>query len=37
LVALILTFGSISGADFNPAVSLADASQGGLGWSQAAA
>jgi glycerol uptake facilitator-like aquaporin len=30
LVALILTFGPISGAHFNPAVSLADASQGGL-------
>lgn len=33
LVALILTFGSISGAHFNPAVTLADASQGGLSWS----
>jgi glycerol uptake facilitator-like aquaporin len=32
LVALILTFGPISGAHFNPAVSLADASQGGLPW-----
>ena len=32
LVALILTFGSISGAHFNPAVTLADASQGGLMW-----
>src|SRR5438034_7121247 len=32
LVALILTFGSISGAHFNPAVTLADASQGGLRW-----
>jgi glycerol uptake facilitator-like aquaporin len=32
LVALILTFGSISGAHFNPAVSVADASQGGLQW-----
>ena len=30
LVALILTFGPISGAHFNPVVSLADASQGGL-------
>ena len=30
LVALILTFGPISGAHFNPAVSVADASQGGL-------
>jgi glycerol uptake facilitator-like aquaporin len=32
LIALILTFGSISGAHFNPAVTLADASQGGLAW-----
>jgi glycerol uptake facilitator-like aquaporin len=32
LVALILTFGQISGAHFNPAVTLADASQGGLSW-----
>ncbi|HSX79276.1 MAG TPA: aquaporin, partial [Candidatus Saccharimonadia bacterium] len=32
LVTLILTFGSISGAHFNPAVTLADASQGGLAW-----
>jgi len=32
LVALILTFGPISGAHFNPAVSLADASQGGIAW-----
>lgn len=32
LVALILTFGPISGAHFNPAVTLADASQGGLLW-----
>jgi glycerol uptake facilitator-like aquaporin len=32
LVALIMTFGSISGAHFNPAVSIADASQGGLAW-----
>jgi glycerol uptake facilitator-like aquaporin len=37
LVALILTFGSISGAHFNPVVSLADASQGGLTWARAAA
>ncbi len=29
LVALILTFGPITGAHFNPAVTLADASQGG--------
>ena len=35
LVALILTFGPISGAHFNPAVSLADASQGGLSWRDA--
>jgi glycerol uptake facilitator-like aquaporin len=34
LVALILTFGPISGAHFNAAVSIADASQGGLSWSQ---
>jgi glycerol uptake facilitator-like aquaporin len=33
LVALILTFGPISGAHFNPAVTLADASQGGISWS----
>ena len=32
LVALILTFGGISGAHFNPAVTVADASQGGLRW-----
>jgi glycerol uptake facilitator-like aquaporin len=32
LVALILTFGPTSGAHFNPAVTLADASQGGLPW-----
>jgi glycerol uptake facilitator-like aquaporin len=32
LVALILTFGAISGAHFNPAVTLASASQGGLAW-----
>jgi glycerol uptake facilitator-like aquaporin len=34
LVALILTFGPISGAHFNPAVTLADASQGGLAWQE---
>ena len=34
LVALILTFGPVSGAHFNPAVTLADASQGGLKWSE---
>lgn len=32
LVALILTFGPISGAHFNPAVSLCDAWMGGLAW-----
>lgn len=32
LVALILTFGPISGAHFNPAVTVADASQDGLNW-----
>lgn len=37
LVALILTFGPISGAHFNPAVTLADASQGGLSWPDALA
>jgi len=36
LVALILTFGPISGAHFNPVVSLADASQGGITWGEAA-
>ena len=33
LVALIFPFGSISGAHFNPAVTLADAWRGGLPWS----
>jgi len=32
LFALILTFGPVSGAHFNPAVTLSDASQGGLPW-----
>src|SRR5215210_7441511 len=32
LVCLILTFGPISGAHFNPAVTLADAWQRGLPW-----
>src|SRR5262252_1876184 len=33
LVALILTFGPVSGAHFNPAVTLAEASQGDMAWS----
>jgi glycerol uptake facilitator-like aquaporin len=33
LVALILTFGEISGAHFNPVVTLSDAMMGGLAWS----
>jgi glycerol uptake facilitator-like aquaporin len=32
LVALILTFGEISGAHFHPAVTLAEAAGGGLAW-----
>jgi glycerol uptake facilitator-like aquaporin len=32
LVALILAFGQVSGAHFNPAVTLADATQGGVAW-----
>jgi glycerol uptake facilitator-like aquaporin len=32
LVALISTFGPISGAHFNPAVTVADATQGGISW-----
>ncbi|MFZ5560289.1 MAG: aquaporin [Pseudomonadota bacterium] len=32
LLALILTFGPVSGAHFNPAVTLADAHLGGLPW-----
>src|SRR5439155_5457128 len=35
LVALILAFGPISGAHFNPAVTLCDASQDGLSWREA--
>jgi glycerol uptake facilitator-like aquaporin len=34
LISLILAFGPISGAHFNPAVTLADASQGGLRWAE---
>ena len=37
LVALILAFGPLSGAHFNPAVTVAAASQGGLPWSRAGA
>jgi len=37
LVALILTFGAISGAHFNPAVTLCDAWQGGISRRDAAA
>lgn len=32
LVALILTFGPVSGAHFNPAVTLSDAAEGGVSW-----
>lgn len=37
LVALILTFGGISGAHFNPAVTICDAWQNGISWRDAAA
>jgi glycerol uptake facilitator-like aquaporin len=37
LVFLILTFGPISGAHFNPAVTLVDAMEGGIAWSDAGA
>ena len=37
LVALILTFGTISGAYFNPAVTIADALRGGIAWWEAPA
>jgi glycerol uptake facilitator-like aquaporin len=36
LVVLILTFGPISGAHFNPAVTLVDAAEGGMRWPNAA-
>ena len=35
LVALILTFGPISGAHFNPVVTFCDACQGGISWRDA--
>src|ERR1700689_4197001 len=35
LVALILTFGPISGAHFNPAVTIADALEKGISWREA--
>lgn len=34
LVALILAFGPISGAHFNPAVTLADTAMGGIKWAE---
>jgi glycerol uptake facilitator-like aquaporin len=34
LIALILAFGPVSGAHFNPVVSLADAARGGLPWAR---
>lgn len=34
LIALVLTFSPISGAHFNPVVTLADAWRGGIGWRQ---
>jgi glycerol uptake facilitator-like aquaporin len=37
LVALILAFGSVSGAHFNPVVTLADAIEGGQTWTDALA
>jgi glycerol uptake facilitator-like aquaporin len=37
LMTLIFAFAPISGAHFNPAVTLADASQGGISWSDAPA
>jgi glycerol uptake facilitator-like aquaporin len=35
LIALILAFGPVSGAHFNPVVTLADASLGGIAWKDA--
>ena len=37
LVAIILTFAAVSGAHFNPVVSLVDAAFGGISWRDAAA
>src|ERR1700755_952126 len=37
LVALILTFGPVSGAHFNPVVSVADVIESGLSWADAIA
>jgi glycerol uptake facilitator-like aquaporin len=37
LVALILTFGPVSGAHLNPVVSVADALEGGLSWAESGA
>ncbi len=37
LVALVLAFGPVSGAHLNPAVTLADAWQGGIAWREAPA
>lgn len=36
LVAIILTFGQISGAHFNPTVTISDAIQGGIKWREVA-
>jgi glycerol uptake facilitator-like aquaporin len=37
LVALIFTFGPISGAHFNPVVTMSDALEGGISWSESPA